>query len=95
MDIELQPSSPKKITNSNQNNKINIIDDSEYCITNNDSNNNIIDDFSKNTNTVIFGNKEPLKFNNDWMIKEVPETEPLESEKKLLEGTKSVKQLKK
>jgi hypothetical protein len=92
MDFELQPTNSKT-------NKINIIDDTEHNIINHESNNNIVvpapvlTDYSQNTHQVIDMNKQPLKFNNEWMIKDVPYTEPNETEKKLLEGTKTAKEL--
>tara|TARA_R110000868_G_scaffold346173_1_gene607208 strand:+ start:3024 stop:3629 length:606 start_codon:yes stop_codon:yes gene_type:complete len=46
-----------------------------------------------NTHTVLDMNKEPIKNDSSWMIKEVPYTEPSEEEKKLLEGTKTAKEL--
>jgi hypothetical protein len=46
-----------------------------------------------NTHEVIDMNKQPLKNDNSWMIKEVPYSEPSEAEKKLLEGTKTAKEL--
>lgn len=44
-----------------------------------------------NTNDVI--NNTPIKFDNSWMIKDVPYTEPSEEEKELLKGTKTAKEL--
>jgi hypothetical protein len=46
-----------------------------------------------NTHEVIDMNKEPLKNDSSWLIKEVPYSEPSEAEKKLLEGTKTAKEL--
>lgn len=46
-----------------------------------------------NTNEVIDMNNQPLKNDNSWMVKEVPYSEPSEAEKKLLEGTKTAKEL--
>ncbi len=57
--------------------KITIVEDSEH----------------KNTHEVIDINKQPLKSDSSWMIKDVPYSEPSEEEKKLLEGTKSAKEL--
>lgn len=51
-------------------------------------------DFSKNTHTVIDMNKQPLKIDNSWMVKDLQiDPEPSEAEKKLLEGTKNPQQL--
>ena len=47
----------------------------------------------KNTHVVIDMNKQPLKMDTSWMVKEVPYSEPSEEEKKLLEGTKTAKEL--
>jgi hypothetical protein len=46
-----------------------------------------------NTHEVIDMSKEPLKNDSSWLIKEVPYSEPSEAEKKLLEGTKTAKEL--
>lgn len=46
-----------------------------------------------NTHEVIDMNKQPLKNDSSWLIKEVPYSEPSEAEKKLLEGTKTAKEL--
>jgi hypothetical protein len=46
-----------------------------------------------NTHEVIDMNKQPLKNDSSWLIKEVPYSEPSEEEKKLLEGTKTAKEL--
>jgi len=46
-----------------------------------------------NTHEVIDMNNKPLKMDTSWMVKEVPYSEPSEEEKKLLEGTKTAKEL--
>jgi hypothetical protein len=46
-----------------------------------------------NTHEVIDMNNQPLKMDTSWMVKEVPYSEPSEEEKKLLEGTKTAKEL--
>lgn len=66
---------------------INIIEDD------NDILKKTIKDFSENTNIVIDGSKEPLKNNTDWLIKDIPYSEPSEFEKELLKGTITTKEL--
>lgn len=46
-----------------------------------------------NTHEVIDMNKQPIKSDNSWMIKEIPKLEVSEEEKKMLEGTKTAKEL--
>ena len=46
-----------------------------------------------NTHEVIDMNKQPIKSDSSWMIKEIPKLEVSEEEKKMLEGTKTAKEL--
>lgn len=46
-----------------------------------------------NTHEVIDMNKQPIKSDSSWMIKEIPKLEVSEEEKKMLEGSKTIHQL--